>query len=69
MPRPQREGLTATVDLAFYQVGNVAMRAWQDAGAGARLIVRITTIAGDGGLVRVGSALLTSAGRTTGLAG
>jgi serine/threonine-protein kinase HipA len=58
----------ATVDLAFYRVGNVAIRAWRDAGAGASLIERVTAIAGAGGLVRVDGALLTSAGPTTGLA-
>lgn len=58
----------ATVDLALYQVGNVAIREWQDADAGTRLIERITAIAGDGWLVGVDGALLTSTGRTTGLA-
>lgn len=51
----------ATVDLAFYEVGNVAIRAWRDPIAGARLIERITAIDGDGGIVRVDGALLTSA--------
>jgi len=51
----------ATVDLAFYEVGNVAIRAWRDPVAGARLIERITAIAGDGGLVRADGALLRSA--------
>jgi hypothetical protein len=38
----------STFGLVFYEVGNMAIRAWQDAVAGARLTERITAIAGDG---------------------
>lgn len=51
----------ATLDLAFYEVGNVAIRAWRDPVAGVRLIERVAAIADDGGLVRVDATLLTSA--------
>jgi predicted nucleic acid-binding protein len=51
----------ATLDLAFYEVGNVAIRVWRDPVAGVRLIERVAAIADDGGLVRVDGTLLTSA--------
>lgn len=57
--RAARELLTsdaatlATLDLAYYEVGNVAIRAWGDAPAAARLRRLVAAIAADGGLVRV----------------
>ena len=51
----------ATLDLTYYEVSNVALRAWRDPVAGARLTERITAFAGDGGLVRVDGSLPTSA--------
>lgn len=55
----------ATLDLAFYEVTNVAMRVWRDLRAARRLHERLAAIADDGGLIRVDSALLA---RATGLA-
>ena len=43
----------ATLDLAFYEVTNVADVVWHDRAAGERLRRRLSLIAGDGGLVRV----------------
>jgi predicted nucleic acid-binding protein len=51
----------ATLDLAFYEVTNVAMRSWQDYSAADRLRERIAAVADDGGLVRVGASLIASA--------
>lgn len=51
----------ATLDLAFYEVTNVAVRAWGDAVAAGRLRERMNALADDGGLVRADSALLESA--------
>jgi hypothetical protein len=42
----------ATVDLAFYEVTNVAIVAWHDPDAARRLLELIEAVAGDGGLVR-----------------
>lgn len=50
-----------TLDLAFYQVGDVAVRAWRDAHAAHRLRGLVDAIADDGGLVRVDEALITHA--------
>ncbi len=47
----------ATLDLAFYEVGNVAVRAWRDVEAAHRLHGLVDAIAGDGGLIRVDAAL------------
>lgn len=50
-----------TLDLAFFEVVNVAVRAWQDQGAAERLCARIDAIAHDGGLLRVDSELMAQA--------
>lgn len=48
----------ATLDLAFYEVINVAVRMWRDLPAAHRLGERVAAVAGDGGLIRADSALL-----------
>jgi len=53
----------ATLDLAFYEVGNVAVRAWRDVHAAGRLRGLVDAIAADGGLVRVDEALIAHAVR------
>jgi predicted nucleic acid-binding protein len=53
----------ATLDLAYYEVTNVAVRAWRDKPAASRLRKRVDAVADDGGLVRAASSLL--AGATT----
>jgi len=53
----------ATLDLAFYEVGNVAVRAWRDGQAAGRLQGLVDAIAADGGLVRVDEALIAHAVR------
>ena len=47
----------ATLDLAFYEVGDVAVRAWRDTEAADRLRSLVEALAADGGLVRVDEAL------------
>lgn len=51
----------ATLDLAFYEVSNVAVRAWRDHAAADRLRERVVALAEDGGLVRADAVLLTTA--------
>lgn len=51
----------STLDLAFYEVTNVALRAWRDDGAAQRLQRLVSAIAEDGGLVRVDDALIAAA--------
>ncbi len=51
----------ATLDLAFYEVTNVALRAWCDREAAARLRRRVAALADDGGLSRADCSLLSSA--------
>lgn len=51
----------ATLDLAFYQVGNVAVRAWRDVEAATRLRGLVEAIASDGGLVRADETLIAHA--------
>lgn len=51
----------ATLDLAYYEVTNVAVRAWRDQVAAARLLKRVAAVADDGGLVRADPSLLASA--------
>jgi predicted nucleic acid-binding protein len=51
----------ATLDLAYYEVTNVALRAWRDSAAAERLIERIDAVAEDGGVVRADASLLSSA--------
>lgn len=50
--------LVTTLDLAFYEVTNVAVRAWRDHSAAHRLRERVAALADDGGLVRAESLLL-----------
>lgn len=51
----------ATLDLAFYEVANVAVRSWRDQAAADRLRERVVAVADDGGLVRADSTLLAHA--------
>lgn len=51
----------ATLDLAFYEVANVAVRAWGDRAAAARLSERVVALADDGGLFRADARLLSDA--------
>lgn len=51
----------ATLDLAFYEVSSVALRAWHDPSAESRLRDRVGAVAEDGGLVRADGALLEAA--------
>ncbi len=51
----------ATLDLAYYEVGNVAVRAWRDVQAAARLQGIVAAIAADGGLVRAEETLIAHA--------
>jgi predicted nucleic acid-binding protein len=51
----------ATIDLAFYEVTNVAVRSWRDLDASHRLRERIAAIGNDGGLIRADGGLLASA--------
>lgn len=50
-----------TLDLAFYEVTNVAVRAWKDLPAARRIRERVAAVADDGGLVRADAALLADA--------
>ncbi len=52
-----------TLDLAFYEVSNVAVRAWHDDAAAGRLRSRIAAIADDGGVIRAQPSLLERAER------
>ena len=51
----------ATLDLAFYEVTNVAVRVWRDPSAARRLRDRVAAVADDGGIVRASAALLAAA--------
>ncbi len=51
----------ATLDIAFYEVTNVAVRAWRDLLAARRLQERVVAVAGDGGLVRANADLIADA--------
>jgi len=53
--------LIATLDLAYYEVTNVAVRAWRDPAAARELRGLVSAIAQDGGLVRVDGALAADA--------
>lgn len=57
------EASVATLDLAFYEVANVAVRAWHDIQAAARLHAMVDALASDGGLVRADEALIAHAVR------
>lgn len=48
----------ATLDLALYEVTNVATAAWRDRAAARRLRGLIAAVEGDGGIVRADQALL-----------
>ena len=48
----------ATLDLAYYEVSNVAIRAWRDLDAARRLRGLVRALADDGGLLRVDEALV-----------
>jgi predicted nucleic acid-binding protein len=54
-------GPLATLDLALYEVTNVAVCAWRDGAAARRLGERIAALADDGGLVRIEASLMDSA--------
>ena len=56
----------ATLDLALYEVTNVAVRAWRDDNAAERLRERVDAVADDGGLVRADSELLARAASVVG---
>lgn len=51
----------ATLELVFYEVTNVAVRAWRDLPAADRLRERVAAVGDDGGLIRAGPALLAQA--------
>jgi predicted nucleic acid-binding protein len=51
----------STLDLAYYEVANVAVRAWRDPAAADRLRRLVGAIAEDGGIVRVDDGLIASA--------
>jgi predicted nucleic acid-binding protein len=51
-----------TLDLAHYEVANVAVRSWRDEGAAERLRERISALTDDGGLVRVDEGMMAAAG-------
>jgi predicted nucleic acid-binding protein len=59
----------ATVDLAFYEVTNVAIRAWRDPGAARRLRGVVSALEGDGGLVRCDEGLVAAAAELAGTHG
>jgi predicted nucleic acid-binding protein len=52
-----------TLDLALYEVSNVALRAWHDEEAAGRLRSRVAAIADDGGVIRAEPSLLERAER------
>ena len=51
----------ASLDLAYYEVTNVAIRSWRDDSAAGRLRSRVSAVADDGGLVRADESLLEAA--------
>lgn len=51
----------ATLDLAFYEVTNVAVGMWRDLPAAHRLRERVAALGDDGGLIRADTALLSRA--------
>ncbi|MGB4779279.1 PIN domain-containing protein [Microbacterium sp.] len=50
----------STIDLAYYEVTNVAVRSWRDEAVAERLRLRVAALADDGGLTRVDPALLSA---------
>jgi predicted nucleic acid-binding protein len=62
----------ATLDLAYYEVTNVAIRRWGDSQAATRLRGVVAAIEEDGGLIRANESLLGAAANlasTHGLSG
>jgi predicted nucleic acid-binding protein len=55
------EVAVATLDLAYYEVTNVAVRAWRDPDAARRLGGLVAALADDGGVVRVDAGLIAEA--------
>jgi predicted nucleic acid-binding protein len=53
----------ATLDLARYEVANVAIRAWRDLGCVAPLLEAIDRISGDGGVIPSTTTLLSLASK------
>jgi predicted nucleic acid-binding protein len=51
----------ATLDLAFYEVSNVAILAWRDRMAAQRLCDRVAAVSDDGGILRIDPAIIASA--------
>lgn len=51
----------ATLDLAWYEVTNVAVRVWRNVSAAHRLRERVAALADDGGVAQADSALLATA--------
>lgn len=51
----------ATLDLAYYEVANVALRAWNDIAAARRLQDLVAALGDDGGIVRIDQALIAAA--------
>lgn len=51
----------ATLDLAYYEVTNVAVRAWRDLDAADRLRAIVDALCDDGGIVRVDGPLAAEA--------
>ncbi|MHB1784764.1 MAG: PIN domain-containing protein [Acidimicrobiales bacterium] len=51
----------ATLDLALYEVTNVAVRSWRDHSTAHRLRERVVAVADDGGLVHVEASLMARA--------
>ena len=63
------DATVVTLDLAYYEVGNVAVRAWRDVQAAVRLHGLVAAIAADGGLVRADQSLIAHAMRVADEAG
>lgn len=51
----------STLDLAFYEVTNVAVRAWRDPSEAPRLRAAVAAIAREDGLIRIDEALAAAA--------
>jgi len=51
----------ATLDLAYYEVTNVAVHSWHDLSAARRLGRRVSAVADDGGLIHADIMLMVSA--------
>ena len=59
----------ATLDLAYYEVTNVAIRRWGDPQAATRLRAVVAAIEEDGGLIRANESLLGAAANLASAAG